>query len=840
MGSRAGRLSHHASRVARTRARRRSGLPPPDAAGADVQSVDAGAEVDVALPPSPDASPGADVSPDVGVLPIDSAPAEAGFGEVTPLLVDAEPADGGAGETGVDPAVPGRLGVASLALAPPSTGLGLFVAAVRSSAIQRFDLTPAGLGIPADGGRVVLSEQAIGVESLRLSVNRYGPGGMNNGQFVGTRGKFLYAITRDGSIRVVDVGAGPLRECDVNIDFSVPPSGAGAAADVESGCVPVGQQSRPRQITAFGPGLRLPITQRADVAPPVPQDVTFVEVDRLALAFVLGSDGQIYHVGLDFPRDDVTAQGTPTHRFREVAPGEGGAAGGNPEATVPPNRSVSNTILPFPTKVGFNSSAEGPQLESFVPAGRADYAWAIFPRPDETVPQQVRIKWEGELPGTRRRSYDYQPPAGQPDAAGTLGDLGGNFCAAGVEVGDAVTLLGCDRDTDCDQRHVRRICHHAAPGAKGVCLTEAFLADENRVLACQTEFGSRRRYEVREVTNTHLVLGLKLDEVPRPAILPCTVGSDAVCQPDVSHGPNPTVMGDPGFQCLPVKGRPRCVKRCGVPNGAGGFLPDDTRCRAGHVCREVGDAELGPLCVEAPPITPGCVEEGILYSIQAADDFLVTSDGLPFLSGRQPASDAVGATCVSRPDRDPRFINRIPLDAPQCLNPPPRPEGYSAEDVINISPLAQTEVRNPCFLLGPNGGSLASRVDETQHLKVLFENPHLRFVLTNLESYAGDALDLTLLVRGGFAPLVVRPTQSQSIIGLGVRILTGPMDSPETRGTPNAPGVPPANYVFVVDQGRTTSLLSRGQLHRINPRPTPNFSGGFIESPLYGSLFPIQ
>ena len=46
--------------------------------------------------------------------------------------------------------------------------------------------------------------------------------------------------------------------------------------------------------------------------------------------------------------------------------------------------------------------------------------------------------------------------------------------------------------------------------------------------------------------------------------------------------------------------------------------------------------------------------------------------------------------------------------------------------------------------------------------------------------------------------------------------------------------------MFVVDQSRTTSLLSRGKIMRINPYPYLYPPGGHFDSLLTGSLFPIQ
>jgi hypothetical protein len=106
-------------------------------------------------------------------------------------------------------------------------------------------------------------------------------------------------------------------------------------------------------------------------------------------------------------------------------------------------------------------------------------------------------------------------------------------------------------------------------------------------------------------------------------------------------------------------------------------------------------------------------------------------------------------------------------------------------------------------------------------------------VMTNLEEYGGDA-DITRFdVAGGFIP-VTADYPDDVIITAGVRILQSPMKAPESPGTMGLTNeafvVFP--YLFVVDQGRTaTSLASRGQVLRLDPRAgtlgIPRFDGIF-------------
>jgi hypothetical protein len=728
---------------------------------------------------------------------------------------------------------PAAIGVGALAVVPE--GNRAYVGAARSSFITALGIADDKLVILPDDGRVQLHEAPGGVTRLRLSTNPYGPNSMGfMSRFVGNRGEFLYAFARDGSVRVVDLNrvSGRERECDVNVDPNP------LFQNIDAPCYPVIDR-RPRRVLTEGPGLRIPpVPGQPDVAPPVPVDISFAVVGTVATGFLLGSNGQIYHVAVD---GAVGAQSTgsgsvgtepPTlpHNFRRVPRGSGSRAGGLPTVVGEPERQFTPNRIPFPTRVGFNSRLEGPRLEN----SGASQAYVRFPRVSSAVPEEFAIGWQGTLPGTERISA-------RLDLAGpgtmTLNDPGADFCRSGVEEGDILALLGCEQDGDCDRdRRGLAVCHRPSPGAQGVCLPRDFVANEEKLRLCRPELSSRRRYEVKEVFRSRLSFGLKLDEVPLPRLYPCQ--NDTVCQPDGTHARNATTA-DPGFQCLSSApgGEPRCLKRCGQMGQDGTWMLDDRRCRAGHVCADVGDAALGPLCVEAPTIQPECVPLQVAYRVQAGKAFLISSSALPYLGSRleEPSTDPWGGRCVPDPARNPVHGQRIPLSAPHCKNIVDGPDA-KADTVTALTPEAETGGwGNACLFRGPNGDAAG----EQEHVKALFENPNVRFVLTNLEQYVGDAAAVFVTVEGGFSPLRVLPSRQSIDFRLGARIVTAPMDASDNltlEFTP--PSWPP--YLFVVDQGRTNTSLSRGQILRVNPRPAQLFPGGFIDSPDSNSLFPIQ
>jgi hypothetical protein len=156
--------------------------------------------------------------------------------------------------------------------------------------------------------------------------------------------------------------------------------------------------------------------------------------------------------------------------------------------------------------------------------------------------------------------------------------------------------------------------------------------------------------------------------------------------------------------------------------------------------------------------------------------------------------------------------------------------------VVKGHPAAAAPWGNPCLYLSPNldGGTGAPRP------KALFENQQVRFILTNLDAYVGDAADINFTVMGGFGPLRVTSLAGEVSFSLGVRILTGPMLAPSPPSSAELDSNPGSPYMFLIDQGRTSTFLSRGQVLRFNPRPSLLLPGGQFESSAVNSTFPIQ
>ncbi|HEY0706145.1 MAG TPA: hypothetical protein VGG33_05075 [Polyangia bacterium] len=827
---------------------------------ADGSVVDAGsnltcpAECTVTGPDEPPVviEPGA--NPDAGApLPLDArpnpdAPDDGGSADATSL-------DGPLPPPLPKPGASGR--VAGLAVLPDASRA--FVGMGESPFVLALDLVTD----PSTGsrrlvslgatGRIPLIENPIGVTRLRLSVDPFAAD--KGGRFVGRRGRFLYAFARDASVRILEVtprGGRVAEECDVNVDREQ--FGTFQASD---GCIPVSAQL-PRQLLARGPGLRVPATRLTDVEPAVPIDIAFAEVNELANGFLLASNGQVLHVGLgpwrDRPGPDDDE--TPSHWYRPSPGTQTSRSGGPPQANIEPTRNFGATDVPYATKIA-PEATQAPRLEPFSPVQSGANIYAAFPNNPLVPPQGVRIEWQGVLPGAARRNGRLAPSdvAVAPGApVGALNDVGANFCEAGVEVGDIVSLVGCTSDANCESLQ-DEVCYRAVPGGPGVCVPRAMAADEQRMRACRLEFSSRRRYEVKAATRTSLQLGLKLDEVDRPLVAACQLGpggvaaDDPVCQPDPSHAPDSRIADDRGFSCQPFSDRPRCVKPCGARTETGELeinretglvVPRDELCRPGHVCADVGEAAIGPVCVEAPAPNPNCLTGELRYAVQAGRAFRVTTESLPqFVTQTESAP---GGACVPVANRDPRLVDRIRLDAALCTNAPAQATPAALGDFIRSSRPSPT---NPCLILGGNTDEPGSENANPLPLKAFFQNPYMSFVIADFADYVGDAAILSLQVNGGFEPLAATGTRPGEDIALGTRIVTGPVAARfQAVGSNFKPDldVPVPPYLFVIDQGRTLRELSRGQLLRLNPRPWAETEryGGFFDSAATNTTWPIQ
>ena len=795
---------------------------------------------------------GPDGAVDAGVEPV--CPVECGMG-VTPA--PAPPAPGGGPDGGAGSA-PLLARTTALALLPD--GRRVYVGGAESPFVQALDVGPGGLTIPPDGGRIPLNEGAGGVTRLRLSIDPHldGPNGVL-GRFVGRRGEFLYAFARDGSVRVIDIGRRisadqKERECDVNVDPLLIPPGLRGIPCFAIGDPDPARSPPARRPLALGPGLRAQMVVNPDLSPPVPRDVAFAQIglgdgrgverpDLVmdgAFGFLLLSSGSIHVVNLDpsiKPGDPVPL----THSFRDLNR-TGSAFEGLPRVSGLPFRTIipNANDIPFPTRVQLGAQ-RGPRLEgpltdrvevnANAAKDRPANTWAFFPDALSSVPQTWTVIWEDILPGTDRTTGEVAGPlapggGGGGGPAGLLADPGADFCRSGVIPRDEVLFAGCLQDNDCTPRGLS-VCRQTVPGAPGLCVPRDRARDETLLAPCVRHLASRRRYEVVRSTRTQLDLGLKIDELPTTTLNRCT--PPLPMQEDPCNQP-PAFAG---FSCVQVRdGEPfRCVKKCGG---------DDKQCRAGTVCEDISGARpgVGSLCVEGPPIVPGCWPQLSAYRVQAGNSFVVGGSG----TQRMPTVREQGGVCVLDPARHPALVNRIPLDAPACAKVPDGTDSLTALTQPEY-PSADGAWGNPCLFRGANSDETPPQPPMMAPLKVkaLFQNTQLRLLLTNLDEYSGDAAAMRLDVIGGFFPTTVLVPglagNEDIVITLPAKILTGPTESRDSPGMNAASPNDPYNsfpYLYVIDQGRSVSSPNgRGQILRFTPRGSaglPRFDSNYTVS----------
>jgi hypothetical protein len=830
--------------------------PGPDAAQ-PIPRLDAAPAPDGG-PPSPDAtiSPDAPLALDAGLaLDVSLAP------DAAPVL----PPDAAApvpppADAGPTPAPPSATHIGALAVRPE--GNRLYVGGGSDSFVTAIDIMDGTLREVA-GGRIPLHDSPGGVRRLRLSLDphRYGGAPIDGhrqyiGQFLGrdfNEGKqYLYAFASDDSIRVLDVNPKnqPLGvECDLNVD---PQLAGGNAFGCRALADDPSKPPLPRRPFARGPGLRIP-GGSVDQPPPVPQDIAFASPRLFAppdpalsgdFGFVIASDGGVYVLNVD-SQGGSEALG-PDNTWRNYNLTKLPNARGAPDVVVTPARVFSRPDVPLPVRVplGFSEGARIERVDD--PNLAVTPKWATFPDSAVASPQLWSVDWEGVLTTSDRARGSVQARGG--DLAGAVLDQGQEFCQAGVLPRDVVLLGGCSLDTDCSADGTS-ICRQAVPGTPGLCFPTAEARNTDLLALCGRLLGSRRRYEVVTARPQQLELRLKPDELPRTSLDTCQMDSDCQQRPPF----------DKTFSCLQLReGEPkRCVKTCGTMGADGQAGKDDRQCRAGTVCEQIPGTLTGPLCVEGPPILRECWPLGAAYEVQAGQSFLVTGGVAPRPRTVRQQQDAQGdAVCAFDSTRNPLLVNRIPLDAPHCENV----KDYDGDFVPDTNPAVpknntwlavQNNVRpagpsgtwgNPCLFWGVNDDDSCSRrahadgnrtpndcdckllTDGTRrgcHVKALFQNPELRMVVTNLEQFAGDANTSTFGVTGGFRPDVAG-LRDDLIVTMGVRLVTGPLATPESRsfmGQPqlnNRTGF--AAYIYLLDQGRTSSSgAGRGQILRLNP-----------------------
>jgi hypothetical protein len=788
----------------------------------------------------------------------------------------------------------------ALALLPD--GSRVYVGLGSLPFVMAIDVTPDKLSPPAfDGdGDIALHDNALGSNPqsalgstrLRLSVDPYQKTGVPGafGRFVGegvdrTR-QYLYVFALDGTVRVIDVSLAknhlPETECDANVDPS--------SANAQSTCPPIDPSQRRPEAT--GPGLHLPS---------VPVDAAFADVtlgdprEQVldgSFGFILTTSGSVYIVNIapTLRTQTLINNVLTTAQPPEVAPPVNSLrdqdqisflttldpSQGPPRVDVAPVPPLLGPQLEgIPVSLAFDPNdpanlAVNATITSATPIPVATYVF--FPQRTDVTAQVWTLTWEGDLFGP---SFSGQmTPAPNPGDVAQLTDQGIDFCQQGALAHDIVTLFGCTIDQQCGPGRVCRTSDTVPLMAlslpvNGICVdTDATLL-ANELLECADLQNTVKRYEIVKATPSALTLRPKIDEIPSTLLATSTVTGGCVtdddCHPPIDPSRDPFVCRLSDHRCVQP-----CTKAAacqsvdgGAQAGTDAGCPTIQPCRLGRVCVDFGPGDpldeahnLGQsFCADAPNLTPTLVKNCLsqlspsqpdqlglaAYKLEVGNGFVVQGSGPAPIIPR--GVDPTNNTCVADFGSNPLLVNRIPLTLQTLSACSNQPDIAGAPDasVANTRP-----VPNPCRFMGGSTATDPLGSPPTEHMRVLFQNAEVRFILTNVDQYAPDITPIQFVVHGGFLPqTVVIPLDVD--VDEAARIVPSPIDSQaqllDMSMTHEIP------YLFVVDQrriGRASAGVgaTRGQVLRIHPRLPNSDASNLI--PTYedpstsANLWPVQ
>ena len=340
---------------------------------------------------------------------------------------------------------------------------------------------------------------------------------------------------------------------------------------------------------------------------------------------------------------------------------------------------------------------------------------------------------------------------------------------------------------------------------------------------------------------------------------------------------------------------PFCARK---PDGGttGSGTADDCGC-SGPSC----------FCADAPPFDhtgKACFDQLVNYQVNAGKTFLVAGSQAGFVT---TATLPPNGICAPNPTPDPRFSFRIPMNAPKCSNATDAfktidsrldPDAFQpGSDAMKTAAngantlvsfvLSTPSPADPCLYVGgptagdpltdltipsaasdggacadggvadggagADGGACPPR--PPTHVRALFQNSQLSFVLANVDRAPSSQFVTSFDVHGGFAAQVVQDPITLEV-SMPARIVLGPVDSLAQVTTGTGAPTYEVPYLFVVDQHRLGREQgggpTRGQLLRINPlgysvtvgsafgAVQPGYQPIFEDYNASGALFPIQ
>jgi len=556
--------------------------------------------------------------------------------------------------------------------------------------------------------------------------------------------QFVYSVTTDGTVRVVDLTGGAPRECDTQVDPRYLHEGRPVS---ELACMGVGAATTPpRRANAKGPGIEL----IADAIPTsvdvflIGEGVEYVgDVDPKVMIGYFGvitaMNGQTYIFNIDddhqidFISDAPGIRlGAPPplvipHQLRDAVPSRGmvaeeggvlrcddpgpdpdaqsGAAGGPRSATAPVRTVPSGVIaqeklgnLPLIRQVTCPGPDHLPVSELFFSAP-VEVRTSVFPdlrglRGDETW----TLTWEGSLSLDKADTAIDGPSVRSSqifvDGFGMhLVDQTRPFCDAGVENWDIVQLRGCDPslgDAGCPAGYTCYVHPQSQVAGLGACIqsNEA----ERLQNACAPFLKSLRRFTVATTKSGDLRL------LPRKYVLRTTPLSgcvdDAQCQALADYAIKNNSPTDPVDDMTPAdthtwtcQADPDRAPLGGTGNRCIMSCETDTDCAGGTVCQPNPSSPRGGFCMEGVIPPQACVNAAQRYELRAGQAFALVGGRTGYLHSivLDPATDA----CVKDPNANPYLVSRVPLTAAPC--------DPTADPLTGLKPDLTFEP-NPCQL----------------------------------------------------------------------------------------------------------------------------------------------
>lgn len=751
----------------------------------------------------------------------------------------------------------------------------LSIGADNSSSLAIVELDPV-TTLPLSVRQIALEETIpnLGVTQVAMS-QQIGMGGssgfINDTTAAGGQRQFVYAITTDDTIHVVDVLNDV--ECDTQVDPREIVRGDDSIRTLS--CMPVGDPATPpRRPGAKGPGIELTnnaIPTSVDIirSEAIPNDSRLAATpDKLVgyFAVISATNGGVFVANVDdddfpdlyTPADPLAVQ-VPlaiAHQLRDAVGDRGlvaetpdtgirecenfgpldsqGVAGAGPRANNPPARNLlSNAIA-------VEKSTQLPGIRQDLCAGDVDRAIAelnymeteetralVFPdlralRGDENW----TITWEGSLSLDRVESAVDGPVIRESQMSVDfrslhLVDDERPYCDAGVEPFDIVQMRGCDPgkgNIDCPLGYRCFVHPQSQVQGIGACMLDSEadrLAD-----ACQKYLTSVRRYTVSESKAGELVLLPRRHTLRTTPIDGCTDDTQCKMLADYAmtlsraeHPSASTAEPDPfEYKCLadPLRSPVATGKRCAM------VCQEDADCTTGTVCEE-------GVCMEGVLPPQACINAPQRYELRAGEAFAVIGSRSGYV---HPLVADATDRCVKDPTEHRLTVGRFPLDPPPC--------DPAADPLTGALPAGGFEP-NPCLatvkhteqlpLYTPGTcslGSPSSALVERDAQAIRFRNRGMTFHVVD-PTYPGDQMCITDRKGPGGVPLVGVP-HVYGGYNLTFRIVAGF----QPLGVPVSPSFPvkvvrgPTQSIWVIDEGDflSTSIAqpsTRGKVFRIEP-----------------------